>query len=61
MVHARDCVQTDGTVLFNGVGDGADSDDKHLVHISQVADCCWAEISKQKEYLVSNEDNDVWQ
>eukprot|EP00957_Ditylum_brightwellii_P085528 6505462-Ditylum_brightwellii.AAC.1 len=59
MVHGRNCVQTDGTVFFNGVEDGTDSAEKHLVHLSQVADCHRAEISEQKEHLVSNEDNDV--
>eukprot|EP00957_Ditylum_brightwellii_P008925 675747-Ditylum_brightwellii.AAC.1 len=59
LVHGRNWVQTDGTVFFNGVEDGADSAEKHLVHLSQVADCRRAEISKQKEYLVSNEDDDV--
>eukprot|EP00957_Ditylum_brightwellii_P029537 2231718-Ditylum_brightwellii.AAC.1 len=59
MVHALDCVRTDGTVFFNGVGDGADCAEKHLIHLSQVADCRQAEISKQKEHLVSDEDDDV--
>eukprot|EP00957_Ditylum_brightwellii_P089808 6839505-Ditylum_brightwellii.AAC.1 len=59
MVPAHNCVQTDGTVFFNGADDGADSAEKHLVHLSQVADCHQTEISKQKEYLVSNEDDDV--
>eukprot|EP00957_Ditylum_brightwellii_P127013 9682880-Ditylum_brightwellii.AAC.1 len=59
MVHTRDCVQTDGTVFFNIVDDGVDGAEKHLVHLSQVADCHQAEMTKQKEHLVSNEDNDV--
>eukprot|EP00957_Ditylum_brightwellii_P139082 10601135-Ditylum_brightwellii.AAC.1 len=59
MVHACDCVQTDGTVLFNGVDDGADGAEKHLAHLSQVADCCQAEIRKQNKHLVSDEDDDV--
>eukprot|EP00957_Ditylum_brightwellii_P139931 10663263-Ditylum_brightwellii.AAC.1 len=59
MVHAHDFVQTDGTVLFNGVDDVVDDAEKHLVHLSQVADCCWAEISEQNEHLVSDEDDDV--
>eukprot|EP00957_Ditylum_brightwellii_P202503 15330487-Ditylum_brightwellii.AAC.1 len=29
-----------------GVDDGADEAEKHLVHLVQVADCCWEEISK---------------
>eukprot|EP00957_Ditylum_brightwellii_P208637 15358323-Ditylum_brightwellii.AAC.1 len=59
MVHGRDFVQTNGTALFNGVDNGADGAEKHLVHLSQVADCCWAEISKRNKHLVSNEDDDV--
>eukprot|EP00957_Ditylum_brightwellii_P082969 6307992-Ditylum_brightwellii.AAC.1 len=59
MVHAHDCVQTDGTVLINGIEDGADGAEKHLIHLSQVADCHQAEMSKQKEHLVSNENDDV--
>eukprot|EP00957_Ditylum_brightwellii_P060823 4617901-Ditylum_brightwellii.AAC.1 len=59
MVHSRDCVQTDGTVFFNDVDDGADGAEKHLVHLTQVADCRLAEISKQKDHLVSDEDNDA--
>eukprot|EP00957_Ditylum_brightwellii_P002254 173863-Ditylum_brightwellii.AAC.1 len=59
MVHACNCVQTDGTVFLNSVDDGANSAEKHLVHLSQVADCCQAEISEQKEHLVSDEDDDV--
>eukprot|EP00957_Ditylum_brightwellii_P148563 11312123-Ditylum_brightwellii.AAC.1 len=46
-------------MVFNGVDAGADGADKHLVHLSQVADCCRAEISKQNKHLVSNEDDDV--
>eukprot|EP00957_Ditylum_brightwellii_P187879 14305326-Ditylum_brightwellii.AAC.1 len=59
MVHAHDCIKTDGTVLFNGNDDDADGDEKHLVHLSQVADCHRADRSKQKKHLVSNEDDDV--
>ena len=29
-----------------GADDGADGAEKHLVHLAQVADCCWEEISK---------------
>eukprot|EP00957_Ditylum_brightwellii_P107368 8193098-Ditylum_brightwellii.AAC.1 len=59
MVHARDCVETDGTVLFNGVDDGADGVDKYLAHVSQAADCCMTERSKQNKHLVCDEENDV--
>eukprot|EP00957_Ditylum_brightwellii_P073986 5622675-Ditylum_brightwellii.AAC.1 len=59
MVHAQDRVGTDGTVLFNGVDNGAYGADKHLTHISQAADCCRMERSKQNKHLVRNEDNDV--
>eukprot|EP00957_Ditylum_brightwellii_P145120 11053406-Ditylum_brightwellii.AAC.1 len=59
MVHARDCVRTGGTVLFNGVDNGIDGADKHLVHLSQVADCCLANRNKQNKHLVCNEDDDV--
>eukprot|EP00957_Ditylum_brightwellii_P038324 2897261-Ditylum_brightwellii.AAC.1 len=59
MVHGRDCVQTYGTVFFNGVEDGADGAEKHLIHLTQVDDCRLVEISKQKEHLVSDEDNDA--
>eukprot|EP00957_Ditylum_brightwellii_P135130 10302358-Ditylum_brightwellii.AAC.1 len=62
MVHGRDCVRTDGTVFFIGVDDGADGVDgaeKHLIHLSQVANCCQAEVSEQNKHLVSDEDDDV--
>eukprot|EP00957_Ditylum_brightwellii_P074984 5698466-Ditylum_brightwellii.AAC.1 len=59
MVHGHDCVQIDGTVFLNGVDNGADGAEKHLIHIAQVADCRWVEISEQKEHLVSDEENDV--
>eukprot|EP00957_Ditylum_brightwellii_P149374 11376630-Ditylum_brightwellii.AAC.1 len=59
MVHGRDCVQTDGTVFLNGVDGGADGAEKHLVHLTQVADCHLAEISEQKDHIVSDEDDDV--
>eukprot|EP00957_Ditylum_brightwellii_P007276 553336-Ditylum_brightwellii.AAC.1 len=59
MVHARNRVQTDRTVLFNGVDDGADGVDKHLVHLSQVTDCCRTDRNKQNKHLVCNEDDDV--
>eukprot|EP00957_Ditylum_brightwellii_P013820 1041742-Ditylum_brightwellii.AAC.1 len=57
MVHACDRVQTDGTVLFNGVDNGAEGADKHFVHLSQAADCCKTERSKQNKHLVCNEDD----
>eukprot|EP00957_Ditylum_brightwellii_P115547 8813091-Ditylum_brightwellii.AAC.1 len=59
MVHGRDCVQTDETVFFNCVDDGADVAEKHLVHLAQAADCHRAEISEQNKHLVSDEDDDV--
>eukprot|EP00957_Ditylum_brightwellii_P073560 5589480-Ditylum_brightwellii.AAC.1 len=59
MVHALDCVGTDGTVLCNGVDKGAEGAEKHIVHLSQAADCRQAKISEQKEHLVSNEDDDA--
>eukprot|EP00957_Ditylum_brightwellii_P097777 7445900-Ditylum_brightwellii.AAC.1 len=59
MVHGRDCGRTDGTVLFNGVDDGADGAEKHLLHLTQVADCRQAEISEQKDHPGSDEDDDV--
>eukprot|EP00957_Ditylum_brightwellii_P197752 15065492-Ditylum_brightwellii.AAC.1 len=33
--------------------------DKHLAHLSQAADCCMTERSKQNEHLVCDEDDDV--
>eukprot|EP00957_Ditylum_brightwellii_P101126 7706529-Ditylum_brightwellii.AAC.1 len=60
MVHTRNCVQTDVTVLFNGVGNGADSADKHHIHLSQGFYCHMTERSKQSKHLVCNEDNDVY-
>eukprot|EP00957_Ditylum_brightwellii_P112544 8579358-Ditylum_brightwellii.AAC.1 len=48
-----------------GNGDGGDADngadraEKHLVHLTQVADCCLAEINKQNEHLVLEQDDDV--
>eukprot|EP00957_Ditylum_brightwellii_P112255 8558907-Ditylum_brightwellii.AAC.1 len=59
MVHARDCVGTDGTVLFNGVDGVDDGADKHLTHLSQAAVCCRMERSKQNDHFYCNEDNDV--
>eukprot|EP00957_Ditylum_brightwellii_P016639 1251410-Ditylum_brightwellii.AAC.1 len=59
MAHARDCVGTDETVVFNDVDNGADSADKHLAHLSQATDGCMTERSKQNEHLVCDEGNDV--
>eukprot|EP00957_Ditylum_brightwellii_P030107 2278873-Ditylum_brightwellii.AAC.1 len=42
-----------------GADDGADRAKKHLVHLTQVADCCRAEISERNEHLVLEQDNDV--
>eukprot|EP00957_Ditylum_brightwellii_P065455 4965820-Ditylum_brightwellii.AAC.1 len=39
MMHALNRVQTNGTVSFNGVDNGAEGADKHLIHLSQVAVC----------------------
>eukprot|EP00957_Ditylum_brightwellii_P184055 14020469-Ditylum_brightwellii.AAC.1 len=53
----------DDDSVGNGDDDGADNGangaEKHLIHLSQVADCCLAELIKQKDCLVSDEDNDV--
>eukprot|EP00957_Ditylum_brightwellii_P191549 14584619-Ditylum_brightwellii.AAC.1 len=49
----------DGGGAADGAEDGADGAEKHLVHLSQVADCYQTEISEQTEHLVTNEDNDV--
>eukprot|EP00957_Ditylum_brightwellii_P074026 5624950-Ditylum_brightwellii.AAC.1 len=59
MVHACNGVKTDGTVLFNGVDNGAEGADKHLTHLSQAADCCLMERSEQNEHIVCDEDDDV--
>eukprot|EP00957_Ditylum_brightwellii_P177843 13546441-Ditylum_brightwellii.AAC.1 len=39
----------------DGVEDGAEGADKHLAHLSQAADCCMTERSKQKEHLFCDE------
>eukprot|EP00957_Ditylum_brightwellii_P050238 3809922-Ditylum_brightwellii.AAC.1 len=52
MMHACDCVETDETVLFHGVDDGAESADKHLTHLSQAVDCCFMERSKHNKHVV---------
>eukprot|EP00957_Ditylum_brightwellii_P162506 12373803-Ditylum_brightwellii.AAC.1 len=59
MVHARDCVGTDGTVLFHGIDDGVDGAGKHLTHISQAAGCCLMKRSKQNKHVVCDKDDDV--
>eukprot|EP00957_Ditylum_brightwellii_P078725 5985748-Ditylum_brightwellii.AAC.1 len=59
MVRACDYVGTDGTVLFHGVDDGVDNADKHIIHLSQAADCCLTERSKQNKHVVCNKDDDV--
>eukprot|EP00957_Ditylum_brightwellii_P060619 4602964-Ditylum_brightwellii.AAC.1 len=41
----------------DGVDDGAEGSDEHLVHLSQVADCCRTDRNKQNEHLVCNEDD----
>eukprot|EP00957_Ditylum_brightwellii_P088389 6732336-Ditylum_brightwellii.AAC.1 len=43
----------------NGNDDDADGAEKHLVHLSQVADWCLADKSKQNEHLVLEQDKDV--
>eukprot|EP00957_Ditylum_brightwellii_P052282 3965365-Ditylum_brightwellii.AAC.1 len=36
-----------GYVDDGGADDGADGAEKHLLHLTQVADCCWEVISKR--------------
>eukprot|EP00957_Ditylum_brightwellii_P131693 10044447-Ditylum_brightwellii.AAC.1 len=59
MVHPRNRVGTDGTVLFHGADDSDDGADKHLTHLSQAIDCHLTERSKQNEHVVGNKDNGV--
>eukprot|EP00957_Ditylum_brightwellii_P182484 13900892-Ditylum_brightwellii.AAC.1 len=59
MVHACDCVRTDGTVLFHDVDDSDDGVGKHLTHLSQGVDCHLMEISKQNKRVVGDKDDDV--
>eukprot|EP00957_Ditylum_brightwellii_P039455 2984815-Ditylum_brightwellii.AAC.1 len=40
-----------------GADDSADKAEKHLVHLTQVADCCRVEISKQNKHLVLEQDD----
>eukprot|EP00957_Ditylum_brightwellii_P129651 9890199-Ditylum_brightwellii.AAC.1 len=39
--------------------DGAKGADKHLVHLSQAADCCRMDRNKRNKHLVCDEDDDV--
>eukprot|EP00957_Ditylum_brightwellii_P112290 8561296-Ditylum_brightwellii.AAC.1 len=59
MVQARDCVGTDGTVLFHGIDDSVDGADKHLTHLSQAVNCHLTQRNKCNELAVCNKDNDV--
>eukprot|EP00957_Ditylum_brightwellii_P178442 13592047-Ditylum_brightwellii.AAC.1 len=60
MVHGYDCVQTDGTVFFNSVENGADGAEKHLVHCSQVAYCRRMEINNDvHDGNVDGEDDSI--
>eukprot|EP00957_Ditylum_brightwellii_P170504 12978382-Ditylum_brightwellii.AAC.1 len=59
MMHTRDCVQTDSTVLFNGVDNSAECANKHLTHLSQVADCCRTSRNEHNKHLVCNKNYDV--
>eukprot|EP00957_Ditylum_brightwellii_P003021 231058-Ditylum_brightwellii.AAC.1 len=43
----------------NVVDNGDDRADKHLTHLSQPADCCLMERSKQNKRVVCNKDDDV--
>eukprot|EP00957_Ditylum_brightwellii_P174424 13280613-Ditylum_brightwellii.AAC.1 len=58
MVHTRNCVGTDGTVLFHGVGDGVDGADKHLTHLSQGVYYNLTQRSKQNKLVVCKKDDD---
>eukprot|EP00957_Ditylum_brightwellii_P084388 6417519-Ditylum_brightwellii.AAC.1 len=59
MVHPHNCVRTDGTVLFHGADDSDNGGDKHLTHLSPVADFHLTERSKQNMCVVGNKDNGV--
>ena len=59
MVHPHDHLGIDGAVLFHGVDDSDDGTDKHLTHLSQAADWCLIERSKQNKHVVCNKDDDV--
>eukprot|EP00957_Ditylum_brightwellii_P094620 7206150-Ditylum_brightwellii.AAC.1 len=43
----------------DGVNDGVDGANMHLISLSQAADCCLTERSKQNKHVVCNEDNNV--
>eukprot|EP00957_Ditylum_brightwellii_P142415 10850346-Ditylum_brightwellii.AAC.1 len=43
----------------DGADNGADGDEKHLVHLTQVADFCRVEITEQNKHLVLEQDDDV--
>eukprot|EP00957_Ditylum_brightwellii_P035021 2655323-Ditylum_brightwellii.AAC.1 len=40
-----------GDGVDDGVDDGAEGADKHLIHLSQAADCCRMDRSKQNKHL----------
>eukprot|EP00957_Ditylum_brightwellii_P077682 5903119-Ditylum_brightwellii.AAC.1 len=43
----------------DGVDNGDDSADKLLAHLSQAADCCWMERSKQNKHVVWDKEADA--
>eukprot|EP00957_Ditylum_brightwellii_P162430 12369047-Ditylum_brightwellii.AAC.1 len=45
--------------VHNGVNGYSDSADKHLTHLSHVADYILMEKSKQNKHVVCNKDDDV--
>eukprot|EP00957_Ditylum_brightwellii_P199864 15236324-Ditylum_brightwellii.AAC.1 len=47
----------DNNSVDDGVDDGDDGADNHLTHLSQVADCCLMERSKQNKHVVCNKDD----
>eukprot|EP00957_Ditylum_brightwellii_P109179 8328317-Ditylum_brightwellii.AAC.1 len=51
-----DCVDDGDDANIDNGDDGAD---KLLAHLSQAADCCWMERSKQNEHVVCDNDNHV--
>eukprot|EP00957_Ditylum_brightwellii_P028818 2177283-Ditylum_brightwellii.AAC.1 len=50
----------DGDGVDDSVDNSDDGDDKHLPHLTQAADCCLIERSKQNKHVVCNKDNDVY-
>eukprot|EP00957_Ditylum_brightwellii_P065419 4962539-Ditylum_brightwellii.AAC.1 len=52
--HNYDSVGNGGD---DGGNDGADGADNHLVHFSQVADCCRIERNEQNKHLVCDKDD----